>query len=454
MTIGSRNVPNSTYWGRLTNNNGTYDWRPIGPKLTATWNGADGTNNYVKQVMMVPRDSYIKSVRTSTGSVVLRTVYRPPKRIVKRVKIRKYRPPNAFTNDYRRWYYGIYYVYAGTRTNQTVWQLSTMGNIPSFSAYSIDANDQLALISKLSERIQDTDFSAAIALAEIDKTTKMIADRAKNLARSVAYLRKGNFREALRVISGYDRPDYLKKSKRELEKLGRSTIGLTTQHTSAVVGARILEVQYGWKPLMQDMHEGAVWLAALQSKPNQMRYSVRKRRRVAATSSGAGIWSSTPETESRRQIIAYLTESSFAPTLNMWNVAEVLWERSPYSFLADWVLPIGSYLAARGVASKLTGTFVTTDTYKKRSNWGVVNSPVGSVEYTKTRYFVNVAGLSSCWSEEFVTRSVSSSLAVPKPVFKGLGQIASWQHCVNAVALLAVAFQLKPDDVLRKAGRL
>lgn len=81
-------------------------------------------------------------------------------------------------------------------------------------------------------------------------------------------------------------------------------------------------------------------------------------------------------------------------------------------------------------------------------------SPSGSVEYTKARKYDKVGVYDPYWSEEFVTRVVSSTLNVPLPTFKGLGQIASWQHCLNAVSLLAVASKASPDKVLRSAGRL
>lgn len=439
MTTGTRTVNPSQIWERPTNNGGTFGWYPYGLKYLRTWNGADSSKNYTIVKTTVPREDAIVKKRDRRGGDYYAVKRRPPRVVKKRVYSRGFRQPNAFGSDNRRWIYGDLHVYSGTRTNQSVWQLNQIGYIPSFPGTEIfDSNKQLALIGKLSEKIQDTDFSAAISLAEIDKTCAMIADRAKTIAKSMAYLRKGNYREALRIISGYDRSTARRKGNR----------------IDQVVGARILEVQYGWKPLVQDMYEGAIWLAALQNKPNCHRYSVRSRAVQAATNSGAGVWHSNPHTEVRRQIIAYLEESSFSPTLNLWNPAEILWERTPWSFVCDWALPIGSYLAARGIASKLVGTFVTTTHLRKRCVGGLILSPLGSVEYTKARKYDNVGAYDPYWSEESVTRTVSSTLDVPLPNFKGLGQIASWQHCLNAVSLLAVASSASPDTVLRKAGRL
>lgn len=439
MTTGVRTVTPGQIWERSTNDGGTYGWYPYGLKYNRSWSGGDSPKNYTVSNMTVPREDTIVKKRDRRGSEYYVVKRSPPRVVKKRVYTRKFRQPNSFSSDNRKWLYGRLHVFSGTKTNQTVWQLNQIGYVPSFSGAEIfDSNKQLDLIGKLSEKIQDTDFSAAISLAEIDKTCQMIADRAKTIAKSMAYLRKKKFKEALRVLSGHDRP-----------KSGQPKTRL-----SQTAGARILEVQYGWKPLVQDMYEGAVWLAALQNKPNCHRYSVRSRAVKAATNSGAGVWHQNPHTEVRRQIIAYLEESSFSPTLNLWNPAEILWERTPWSFVSDWVIPIGSYLSARGIASKLVGTFVTTTHLRKRCVGGLMLSPSGSVEYTKARKYDKVGVYDPYWSEEFVTRVVSSTLNVPLPTFKGLGQIASWQHCLNAVSLLAVASKASPDKVLRSAGRL
>lgn len=439
MTTGTYTVNPGQIWERDTNDWGTFRWYPYGLKFNRSWSGNDSSKNYTVVQMTVPREDTIVKKRDRRGGEYYAVKRSPPRVVKKRVYARGFRQPNNFSSDNRRWVYGDLHVYSGTKTNQSVWQLNQLGYVPSFAGTEIfDSNKQLALINKLSEKIQDTDFSAAISLAEVDKTCKMIADRAKTIAKSMAYLRKGNLREALRIISGHDRP----KSGQPKKRLDQT------------VGARILEVQYGWKPLVQDMYEGAIWLAALQNKPNCHRYSVRSRAIQASNNSGAGVWHRNPHTEVRRQIIAYLEESSFSPTLNLWNPAEILWERTPWSFVCDWVVPIGSYLAARGIASQLKGTFVTTTRLRKRCVGGLMLSPQGSVEYTKARKYENVGAYDPYWSEEFVTRTVSNSLDVPLPSFKGMGQIASWQHCLNAVSLLAVASSASPDKVLRSAGRL
>lgn len=439
MTTGTRTINPGQVWERPTNNGGTYGWYPYGLKYVRSWTGDDASKNYTVVQMTVPREDTIVKKRDRRGGEYYVVKHSPPRVIKKRVYNRKFRPPNAFSSNNRRWVYGDLHVFSGTKTNQSVWQLNQLGYVPSFAGTEIfDSNKEIAQIGKLSEKIQDTDFSAAIALAEIDKTCGMIADRAKTIAKSIAYLRKKKYSEALRVLSGHDRAKNGKPGKR----------------VHQTVGARILEVQYGWKPLIHDMYEGAVWLAALQQKPNCRRYSVRSRAVQAATNSGAGVWHRNPHTEVRRQLIAYLEESSFSPTLNLWNPAEILWERTPWSFVCDWALPIGAWLQARGIASKLVGTFVTTTHLRKRCVGGLILSPMGSVEYTKARKYDNVGAYDPYWSEEFVTRTVSNSLNVRLPNFKGLKQIASWQHCINAVSLLAVASSASPDTVLRKAGRL
>jgi len=111
--------------------------------------------------------------------------------------------------------------------------------------------------------------------------------------------------------------------------------------------------------------------------------------------------------------------------------ASVLWELTPYSFVADWFIPIGNYLAARSLASALTGTFVTTKTRRVFCAYeGLANTDNGIV---RTVYTTPPKGNCALIN---VTRTVSTSLNVPVPSFKTLDKVASWKHCANAVALL------------------
>lgn len=104
----------------------------------------------------------------------------------------------------------------------------------------------------------------------------------------------------------------------------------------------------------------------------------------------------------------------------------VAWELVPFSFVADWALPIGDYLSNRSFFKGLVGTYVLSvkseRSYRDPSIFGVTftGHAQGNVSFTRT---------------------VSSSLNVGFPSIKPLSAISSWQHASNALALFDVVFR-------------
>lgn len=234
---------------------------------------------------------------------------------------------------------------------------------------------------------------------------QMIGDAALRIAESIRYARRGNFREAARTISKYQR------------FMGRRDVS----------ASNLLELQYGWLPLMGDMRDGAEFLAhQLYHSPQHV---VKVSRRVMGTVIdplvGVGDESYA---FTRKSIIARITEVDQVKLVGVTDPASIIWEMIPGSFLLDWSIPIGDFLAARGVSNSLQGTFVTTRV--DRYYWKPRNDPF----YYNGRWWYGAK--SSFASGGSMGRSVSSGLNVPLPEFKPLAKIASWQHALNGVAVL------------------
>jgi hypothetical protein len=192
-----------------------------------------------------------------------------------------------------------------------------------------------------------------------------------------------------------------------------------------------LELQYGWLPLIGDLDSGARALAHFVEQPCV--FTARAHRTLRGKKlpeGGVASWMSGSYVTSR-QIVAYLTEVNTAKLSGLTDFESIAWELVPYSFVADWALPIGDFLSARGVASALSGTFVTSHLFKW-SGTGLVSRPGLGYSF--------VAG-SHSKSEGTFSRTVDTTLQIPMPEFKPFGEMASWKHCANAVALLTNAFK-------------
>jgi len=262
---------------------------------------------------------------------------------------------------------------------------------------------------------------------------QMIGDTAIRINRSLTALKRGNMSLAAKYL--------MDGTGRSQRKKYPSNVSRTLSQSK--LSSNWLELQYGWLPLLSDTKAGAEWLANRLEVPFKQKYKAA--RRVAGMVSHipywiGGPWVGPPDwatgkysvhpppigtsvAEYRKQIIAIVSEQpSVAVSLGLTDPLSVVWEKIPYSFVADWFIPIGDYLGARGFASSLSGTFVTTT---KVSSGRYVD---GNGNFTVPRYIGERSIV--------INRTISTSLAVPMPVFKQLGQIASWQHCANAVALL------------------
>ncbi len=421
MTTGTRTINLIPTW---TTDQGASGG--IGVYLYRSWSGADGRRSYTKELRQVPATYVPTRVLDKKGREKVIYVY---KKGYTR-KIRRYSSafdlPHAYDLDYRYREQSVHQYWSGTSAKS--YHTTTSVNIPSFPTPWTN-NDYIKLVSKLGERINGSDFSPEVFLAELGQSLNLISTSAVRLAQSIAYLRKGQIGKAWNVVAGH--PGNRRRK----------------------AAQNVLELQYGWRPLIQDMDSGARWLAARLYNPRSIRQSARRTLKLPV-STNRGMAGLDPEWAAytyQAQLVAYLEESSYNASLNLIDAASVAWEKLPWSYVADWALPIGSYLHARGVASRLKGTFVYTTKVTKECG-GVRMSPSGSVGYTKTYKYL--PGSESYWVELRMIRTVSSSLpGIKPPSFKGLSKAASWEHCINALALLTASVKGKPDSILRDAGR-
>lgn len=191
------------------------------------------------------------------------------------------------------------------------------------------------------QKARDMKFSAPIFLAEGRKTVGMIAETARKLAEAYSAFRKGNFR-------------------RVAELLGTSPRGSSNNW---------LAYQYGWRPLLADL-KGLAELAAQQlelggRKPRFKVYGNAKGKGVSYTyvasndghtSPGCGGYTESTYTQTAPEHIgkAWLllevqySDVALASQLGFGgfsDIASVAWELVPFSFVFDWFVDVGGYLA-------------------------------------------------------------------------------------------------------------
>lgn len=276
------------------------------------------------------------------------------------------------------------------------------------------SNDDLALLGKLRDQIGGNGFNAGVMLGEGRQALKLITESSTKIYKTMQALKFRGPLAALAVLNI-----------RNFSPVEKKTWVASSQN----MANGWLQMVYGVKPLLQDTHDAVEFLAAVLEFPLVRTYRVR--RVVPAVGYETNpTWTASASGYTQKQLIARLEEVNPYKLAGLLDPASVAWELLPWSFVYDWFIPIGNYLQARGLASSLTGTFVTTTKVRQDKLW-TGYSPIRNPNQFGTPSVGNTY-------RKLITidRSVSTSLSVPMPAFKPLGKVASWQHCANAVALL------------------
>jgi hypothetical protein len=216
-----------------------------------------------------------------------------------------------------------------------------------------------------------------------------------------------------------------------LRSLPRSVSGADARNakrkltTKDIAGAHLALV-YGWLPTLSDVAAAAEAYEVLTQKPRTSR--VMAARGVVSQVEGSQsptLYTCPGIKISSKRAIYVMTEQLSAPrSLGLTDPLSVAWELVPWSFVADWFVPVGTYLSVLGTIPHLTGE-ILTQTYVR--------------SYTKCDALGNpqYIGGSNTRLEVAYARGRQSPSAVPLPTFRGFDQLYNnGQRIANAAALL------------------
>lgn len=182
-------------------------------------------------------------------------------------------------------------------------------------------------------KVRDMSVNLLQTFAERQKTIDMVLDRTTRLYRAYRSAKRGKFRDAARTLG--------------IDKRGKKT------------ASSWLELQYGWLPLMSDIHGGYEFLTGRRAVKGML-FNVRrtitdndtqtKSDQTASWSMNANIQTKLVTKVSLWYTVEYeaLAEAS---KLGLLNPLEIAWELTPWSFVVDWFLPVGNVLGALSATS-------------------------------------------------------------------------------------------------------
>lgn len=330
-----------------------------------------------------------------------------------------------------------YYHDLNDPNNPTFFTSTIAGASPSvvIPRTEVIAECQAKLNAKMLSQIKDMKVNIAQAAAEANQTASMFASTARRITTAFTQLRRGNYLGACKALN--------------CSVKNRSFKRYSTHYPRNPFDAAAnawLELQYGWKPLLSDVHGVAEKLA--HERGGRPLYQ-----RVTATCPAKADFNDVVEDRGENYLnvsgqfgtmaaygksqITFMVENpalQLASSVGLTDPALLAWELLPYSFVVDWFLPIGNWLENANAPSGVS--FV--------SGWQSIKFTAKGSE----RVF------SASWAWNFQTETQRNGgqreenclyrnplygfPTNPLPSFKSP---VSFTHCANALALLKTAFR-------------
>jgi len=276
-------------------------------------------------------------------------------------------------------------------------------------------DDRAIIAAKI--KLKQADVNLGVAYAERNRTARLLGDTARRIGTAFKSLKRGDVRAAMRI---------LRVSDANRRPRGNS------------IPQKWLELQYGWKPLLSDVYGAAAALSrqplsdwrvtakALKEQP--MTYSAN----TSNISNGNSL--STCQVEDLTFVrIDALPGNELLGSLSSLGITNPLligWELVPFSFVVDWMLPIGNWLDSIDALLGYTNITVSKSSFV-RAKWLDVGVNNSSSRYVWTNSFVG--------TQRVVELRRTPSFGVPMgfPRFKDPRSLG---HMTNGLALLARAF--------------
>lgn len=287
---------------------------------------------------------------------------------------------------------------------------------------------------RLLEKIKNQKVNLAQAFQESGQTAKLVADTATRLAKSVTLLKKGNVLGALNVL-GHGKPP--PRIQRHLKVQSKNP------NVAQRVSSQWLEIQYGWKPLLSDVYGAAELCAQRTADVRLQKVSHTLHIKAQNTVLHGGVndlpyLTDFATAEYRfKMSVQFQVESDVErhmSSIGVSNPETLAWELIPFSFVADWFLPIGGYLSnidakAGLILVNATVSCKMQQTANREARSGVTT---GSTPWSFTGEATNFIE----HREEVRYRTIWPHNNLPE--FKNP---LSFTHMANALALLIVAFR-------------
>lgn len=353
-------------------------------------------------------------------------------------------PANPYTFDivkdtymFGSWQRDDYYGKEMTQSTQRFgWQAQYLAPNASVGSYTLSSAEASAIdglcATKLLLQMKDQKINIAQAIAERQQTMDLLAATAIKIAESFKNLKQGNIVAAARALGGMNPSRKVKKSFNKA----------FTHKPEEAAANGWLALQYGWKPLLNDVYGAAELLAQRVTKEirGSAQQSVRRTfRKVVPCTFGGYDDHEGYAIQECTYIVKYKCEywtsydaSHLLTQVGLSNPALIAWELTPYSFVVDWFLPVGNFISSLDATIGLTFRTGSKTVFQKRKTVWVCNKGPSSVNFKTT------VDATAAREWDRVERFKLDSF--PSPCLPSFKNPLGFDHVANAMALLTGAF--------------
>lgn len=272
--------------------------------------------------------------------------------------------------------------------------------------YQWSTNDTINLINRLAENVRRHKFDANVFVGEAHMSLRMIRDRSVSLYRALSLLRRGEVSAMARALNLQDRGSR------------------KTRPTPQALSEIWLEYDFGWKPLVNDIYEASNAVFSLTNQPLCHTYTAGRKVNGVVNNVATGVLIPATAFEAHRLRVTLKEDYTPLESLNLLDPSTVMWELMPWSFVTDWIYPVGNYLQARSFLNSVNFDSSWHTTFRRMK---VKTNTVSSYYEIKGEPYEE---------SQFSVSRVAESFSLPYPSIRNFSEILSWKRAADSVALL------------------
>ena len=350
----------------------------------------------------------------------------------------------------------VHYVY---RANYTGLIGDNFGRVAATEADDLTQR----LVGKLISEIGTANASTGVTVWEGSKTATHVAKTATRIYKALDGLRRGRFgdfatalgitytsRQSKSYGKRYNRAKSFDAQEHRYSPTRRFSSERHNSRVTDLVSDTWLEYSYGWKPLLKDVDDHAKALANLLVEKQMVVRTCTvsaKSTKVLKSSRVSGQLTYNEQSSSTkwgRMQVKFSIPAGGVPisdVLGLSNPLYILWDKVPFSFVADWFLPIGTFLES---LTAFNGLVFHSGWVAHRHVYGRSRQLLPAAPYVDsggTKYSVVGCNIRDQFDEVGMTRS--KLVTFPAFGFPEFKDPRSFAHAASAIALLQSLFLRK-----------